>query len=395
MSNTTTNRLHFIDAIRAFAITMMLQGHFVHALLAQDYRDRSNIIYACWEYFRGITAPTFFTITGFVFVFLLLKKQDLGLKNPRVKKGITRAIKLICWGYLLRLSFYAVFTGTINPSFFMVDVLQCIGISLLLLIVIYALGHRLSLRFLQYIFLAIGILVFLFQPLYHNAELSYLPEPIANIFTGHYGSVFTIFPWFGYVCFGGFLAVIFKRFGQQTKFYSFITSLLFLCGFLLIFYSSDFLIILNDLTGFTVFKSVAYNNFLYMRLGDVFILFASFVLLKNIFRSDLISDIGSRTLSIYIIHFFILYGSWFGLGLTKFFSRDLTGTQAIFGAGLFIVTVCFIVLYYYKNEEKLLSYKNSVVQWLYDIIFEVKKLILNSSRVRTVQHRYQQIKSRF
>lgn len=394
MNNTEANRLHFIDAIRAFAITMMLQGHFVHALLAKDFRDRNNSIYYWWEYFRGITAPTFFTITGFVFIFLLLKKQHLGLQNPRIKKGIKRAIKLICWGYLLRLSLYAVFTGTINPSFYMVDVLQCIGVSLILLIGIYVVNYKFNLQFLQYVFLVIGILVFLFQPVYHNAELNYLPELLANYFTGQNGSVFTIIPWFGYVCFGAFLAVVFKRFGQESRFYSFITTLLFLSGFCLIFYSSEFLVVLHNLTRLSVFKAVAYNNFLFMRLGDVFLLFATFVLFKSVFKSNLISEIGSRTLSIYIIHFFVLYGSWFGLGLTKFWYRNLTGIQVIIGAGLFIITVCFIVLYYYKNEEKLLGYKNAVVQWIYDISSEIRKITFSSPRIRSVQNRYQQIKSR-
>ena len=69
-------RLYFIDAIRAFAILMMLQGHFIDTLLAIEYRDPDNIAYSTWLYFRGITAPVFFTISGLIFTYLLIKAKE-------------------------------------------------------------------------------------------------------------------------------------------------------------------------------------------------------------------------------------------------------------------------------------------------------------------------------
>ena len=41
-------RLYFIDAIRAFAILMMLQGHFIDTLLAIEYRDANNLAFSTW-----------------------------------------------------------------------------------------------------------------------------------------------------------------------------------------------------------------------------------------------------------------------------------------------------------------------------------------------------------
>lgn len=153
---THNSRLYFLDAIRAFAIIMMLQGHFVHALLGDEFRDRTNTVYLIWEYFRGMTAPTFFTITGFIFTFLLIKNEFVGLENPRVLKGIKRAVKVIFWGYLLRLSLFAIFKGSFNPSFFYVDVLQCIGTSLLLLIGVYLLFYKKENRLFQRFVVLLG-----------------------------------------------------------------------------------------------------------------------------------------------------------------------------------------------------------------------------------------------
>ncbi|MEC8324240.1 MAG: heparan-alpha-glucosaminide N-acetyltransferase domain-containing protein, partial [Bacteroidota bacterium] len=71
-----TKRIYFIDAIRAFAILMMLQGHFIDTLLAVEFRDTSYLAYNIWHYFRGITAPTLFSISGLIFTYLMLKSNN-------------------------------------------------------------------------------------------------------------------------------------------------------------------------------------------------------------------------------------------------------------------------------------------------------------------------------
>ncbi|WP_103072468.1 heparan-alpha-glucosaminide N-acetyltransferase domain-containing protein [Aquimarina sediminis] len=351
--NKPASRLHFLDAIRAFAIIMMLQGHFVHSLLSDLYRDTNNVVYATWEYFRGITAPVFFTITGFIFIYLLLKQKVGGLENPRVLKGIKRAVKIIFWGYLLRLSFYSLFTGAVNPSFFYVDVLQCIGTSLLLLIGLYLVLYRINASVFLNSILGFGVIIFLLQPMYGSCILEFLPQTIANYFTNRNGSVFTLLPWFGYVCFGSYMAGLFLKYKEHKNFYSYAIMVLLSLGIILVFFSSAVLMLFYDFTGITIFKSVAYNNFLFIRLGNVCVLFSVFIMLRNYFTSQVLTKIGGKTLSIYILHFFILYGSWFGLGLSRFFYHSLTPLQVLIGALIFVVGICVLVLYYYKYEEEL------------------------------------------
>ncbi len=373
------SRLYFLDAIRAFAIMMMLQGHFVHALLGDTYRDENSTIYSVWEYFRGMTAPTFFTITGFIFTYLLLKQNTVGLDNPRVLKGIKRAVKVIFWGYLLRLSFYAVFNGTLNPSFFYVDVLQCIGTSLLLLIGVYLILYRYyNQRLFQNTILGLGIAIFLLQPVYGECILDFLPQTIANYFTNKNGSIFTLLPWFGYVCFGSFMATLFLKYGKHQAFYTYTAITLLSIGLMLIFYSSNLFMLLHDITDLMIFRSVAYNNFLFIRLGNVCILFTIFILLKNYMSHPVITKIGGRTLSIYIIHFFVLYGSWFGLGLNSFFYHDLSPVEVTIGALLFVMGICALVLYYYKYEDKIKIQMQYVLESFYKIIhINIPEVFLN------------------
>jgi len=374
MTTQPTNRLHFLDAIRAFAIIMMLQGHFVHALLGDVYREQGNVLYVIWKYFRGMTAPTFFTITGFIFTYLLVKQKTSGIENPRVLKGVKRAIKVIFWGYLLRISLYAIFNGTINPSFFYVDVLQCIGTSLLLLLGLYLIFFRDSGVLFQNVVLTLGIVIFLLQPLYGSCIIEFLPTTVANYFTNHNGSIFTLFPWFGYVCIGSFMAVIFFKYKKHKSFYSYAAVCLMSIGILLVFNSSSILMFLNTITGIGVFKSVAYNNFLFIRLGNVCMLFSVFIMLKNYMVYPIFTKIGGKTLSIYIIHFFVLYGSWFGIGLNRFFHRELTPIMVVIGALLFVIGICCLVLFYYRHEEKL---KAQVRIIMYPLVKKIKPVLFD------------------
>ena len=79
-------RLYFIDIVRAIAILMMLQGHFVDTLLDPQFRNDDYTAFRIWSYFRGITAPTFFTISGLIFTYLMLKAKQKGELNFRIKK---------------------------------------------------------------------------------------------------------------------------------------------------------------------------------------------------------------------------------------------------------------------------------------------------------------------
>ena len=96
----TQSRIVFLDALRAFAILMMLQGHWMSGLLDVNQLDTTHWGYQFWLYCRGFTAPAFFTLTGWVFCFLLLKNPLQGTQNPRIKKGLKRGVELLIWGYL-------------------------------------------------------------------------------------------------------------------------------------------------------------------------------------------------------------------------------------------------------------------------------------------------------
>ncbi|MBV7268007.1 heparan-alpha-glucosaminide N-acetyltransferase domain-containing protein [Winogradskyella luteola] len=342
-------RLYFIDAIRAFAILMMLQGHFIDTLLDVSYRDESKTIFWIWKYFRGITAPTFFTISGLIFSYLLIRAKNNGNLQQRMRKGLNRGLMLIGIGYLLRVPIFKWLIGKFSSYFLIVDVLQCIGISLIIIVIIYKLTLKKTLVF-SILMLVLGLSIFLTEPLYRYLEYPNVPVLFSNYLTKANGSVFTILPWLGYMAFGAFISTLFYRYLERPRFKLAIVIGFFVCGLFLIFKSSWLFNQLYYLLNVKLFEDVAYYNYLFIRLGNVLILFSVFYLLEKYIKQPLILRIGQKTLSIYVIHFIVIYGSFTGIGLHQLVGKTLTPWQALIGALTFLTTVCFISFYYARTN---------------------------------------------
>lgn len=369
-------RLYFIDMMRAFAICMMLQGHFTDSLLGYEFRDPDNIFYSTWLYFRGITAPVFFTVSGFIFTYLLIKDEvHQGWDNIRVRKGVKRGLTLVAVGYALRMNIGGLLIGEIYDGFYMIDVLQCIGISLLLIISIYMFSLGKNKLIMPAILLASTLFLFTFEPIYSKLSFDFLPKMFANYFTKRNGSVFTIFPWFGYAAFGAFMAFIFNKYKQHAQLYQRAIVICFVASMLLLYGSSPLFYNLHQWTNIDLFGLMFDNNYLYARLGNVLLYFSIFMLLENVITSSRIREIGQNTLSIYIIHFMLLYGSFTGLGLYKFWNHELSPIIIVPGALAFVMINVYLSNRYnlYKTDVKntIASAKQDVMVWCIEMYYTI------------------------
>ena len=368
----TTSRLIFIDIIRAFAICMMLEGHFIDGLLAPEYRDENNLFYATWHYIRGMTAPVFFTVSGFIFTYLLIKEQNpakMGWNHVRVQKGVRRGINLIIIAYLLRANIFNLFTpGYTDMNVRRVDVLHCIGLSLLFLIAFYLLTYRRKNRLrMSIMLLGTTFVAFFFEPIYSHLTYEYLPMALANYFTKENGSVFTIFPWFGYASLGGFMGFLFYKNRENPHLYRNMIIWYIFLGVILITFPYWMGKIADTLQIHSL-QLIAHGDYLIKRIGNVLLFFALFMILRHVITSPTLQKIGQNTLSIYVIHYIILYGSFTGMGLYRYFHDQLTPWQAIIGAILFVVVTILITFLYMRKEalidEKIDSIKAKIYQFL-------------------------------
>ena len=95
-------RIVFLDLLRALAVMMMVEGHTIDVLLFDEYRSYDYPGFKLWQFTRGMTAPIFLLTAGTVFIYLLRSTALPFRDNPRVAKGVKRALLLFALGYLLR-----------------------------------------------------------------------------------------------------------------------------------------------------------------------------------------------------------------------------------------------------------------------------------------------------
>jgi uncharacterized membrane protein len=374
-------RLHHIDSLRAYAILMMLQGHFIDTLINPAYRVSGHPLYETWLFCKGFTAPIFFTVTGLVLIYLIFRKEDVEYRDARIRKAFRRGLYLIFWGYLLRANFFGMMAGQIYREFWKIDVLHCIGIGMLMLSGLYWMCKKMPPIAFQAALLFSSVLIFLLEPLYMSFNYEGLPSGISNYLTRANGSVFTPFPWIGYTLLGGFLGLVYvKNIHRQFFGIKILPIVLASLGFFLMQKSSWLFMQFHHASELMVFKQVAYNNYLFIRLGHVFLFIAAFIFMEKILaRFQLFNEIGRSTLNIYIIHFVILYGSWLGWGLSSFWSKSLTPLNSILGALLFIITISLAALKVdqvkaWVNEKKLMVEIKKLRQ---EAMLNLKSILLN------------------
>jgi uncharacterized membrane protein len=352
----TTDQAHrviFIDLMRAIAVLQMVQGHTIHVLLSTDLRTSEFPLYSIWFFLRGMTAPIFMFTAGTTFTYLFRSVKKPFEENYRVKKGIRRALLLLFIGYMLRYPSWTIVdfsevSAEAWQSFFIVDVLQLIGFSLLLLLAILFLTEKLKLNF-TITFIVTATLIFLASPFMYKIDwISHLPAPIAAYFYSGSGSLFPIFPWAGYVVSGAVLGsylaqnpMVFKssRFSKLLAVVGIAFSLVAIFSYLIL-----------QANGFGNIDPQVTPQTIFFRLGFVLLLTAivSYISLKVERIPHVLILFGRNTLLIYVLHLIILYGSIWTPGLNLLWGESLSGWQSFFAALVMITLMTYLVLLIHK-----------------------------------------------
>jgi uncharacterized membrane protein len=356
-------RLYFIDIARSIAILLMLEGHFVDNGLMDVYRDTNNDIYNAWLFVRGFTSPIFLTITGIVFTYLLIGNNHLEyFKNNRIKKGYKRVVELLFWGYVVQV--YAF------------HVLQCIGIGILSILILYGIYKAVKIIPLWVYFFFAGTIIFSSYIVISSWPKEYYwPESapifIQNMFHGKY-SVFPILPRMGYTMYGAMIGVILYTYKSKVKEWSFILSV-FLIGALLYFFLKDILLILDGIFAHPIYHLYKVD-WLYECLGMVLIILSILIAIEKFIgeiKPNLFLKIGQNTLTIYILHMVVLYGSITGFGINRVIHKNLTPWQILPATICFILF--FVILIYYLDEIKLkLDFILKPIKKLVNKLFYIK-----------------------
>jgi uncharacterized membrane protein len=358
-------RIVFLDLLRALAVMMMVEGHTIDVLLSNEYRSNDYLGFKLWQFTRGVTAPIFLLTAGTVFIYLLRAPALPFRDNPRGAKGVKRALLLFALGYLLRFpspSIIGVFSAPDEQwrAFWIVDALQLIGMGILLLLFGAFLSEKLRLNDLA-VFGCGGLFFFVCAPFFEQIDWSgWLPASVAAYFYSGSGSLFPLFPWAGYVIFGGVLDAYLACADRRPEPYGLSRRLIVVGVALLALYS--FVGHLKA-AGYGPVQFWASNpDLALLRLGSVLLLIVPIASLSARVRAVPLTllTMGRRTLPIYLLHLVILYGSPWNPGINRLCDKCLPLWPSLFAALLMLVLMVGLTVAYDKIEFRKPMAKSSI-----------------------------------
>lgn len=203
-------RTAFLDWLRLIATFQMVQGHTIDALLATA--ERNGPVFAAWTWARGLTAVAFLFVAGYSYSVATLSRVDAHLADRNaVRRRFRRALLLIAIGYLLHAPLIAPFVEAEDAraalaEALIVDVLQCIGVTLLVLE-----GITLLLRSRLLVAMVAGVAALAALALAPWTEAIRSDGPLAPLLhyvTTNGGSLFPLIPWSGYMFAGVAVAAL-------------------------------------------------------------------------------------------------------------------------------------------------------------------------------------------
>ncbi len=336
-------RVEAVDLFRFFVLFFMIQGHLFRAYLLPAIRQEQW--YKVHEVFHGFVAPGFLFTAGFAaFLSFHNKWQNYIHLDRAFFKRLRRILFVIAVGYWIHLPFLSlrktlqfVSQGKAN-DFLRADILQCIGVGLLLFTLLAVLLKN---EKIVVLFSALaGALFFLLPDTVRQIRL----HPVIDPYFNYDISVFPVFPWVGFLCIGIVTAYIYSLLKKEI----FFKALLFL-GVLFFpwffFQSSKFYFKaeltfagnLNKTGG--VFLLLWLSDWLMRRWGGRFL--------------EILKKAGSESLFVYVLHLFVIFNSVFRPGLKSLFENSLNVPQALllFFIIQLAVFACSLLYNYVKERQ--------------------------------------------
>jgi uncharacterized membrane protein len=365
--NPDSARVVLVDVVRVLAIVFMIQGHALDVLLAPAYRQ--SLAYDVWLFLRGLTAPTFFILSGASFTLATMRHWENYVQPSwKLLRRLVRFSFFVCLGYAMHLPAASLrdfqFVDAAGwLAWFQADVLQCIGLTLIGLQCLVLCASTPA-RLAWWSGVA-GAVVVLLTPLTWAADWTVLvPLPIAPYFNGHTGSYFPLFPWAGYVLFGAALGYHFRQWSVTPERP---VRLLVAGGAVLGLAGVALVRPLVSLYGNLDFWKTSPSQFL-IRAGCVCLLFAFFARVTSRFRLPVrtFRALSEESLLIYFVHLCILYGSVWNPGLRQMVGATLAPLPTLGGVALLVLAMLLLGWTWnsFKRAEPRRSYVLRFAVWL-------------------------------
>lgn len=321
----TPSRIAFLDIARVVATLTMLMGHTIDALLGPAYR--STPAFAVWTFFRALTPSTFLFVSGFVLGIVTLRELPVVGLTAASTKRLRRFAFYLALGYVLHLPADTLRQIVTLPAdrwrlFFAVDVLQCVAVTLAILQLLVLVG-RTRVR-TGWLAATLAAVVGLATPwVWTTTAPLALPMWLRGYLSPAAGALFPLFPWLGLPAAGLAFAMWYAGIpvahaGRRAlaTFAPVGAACLAAAGLMRWF--------LWEPVGSTEVGPSRPSQFL-LQIGIVCVLLTALAWLVggSRRRSPLLERFGQESLTVYVVHVCIVYGSPWSHGLRRLLGIDL------------------------------------------------------------------------
>ncbi|HTY62399.1 MAG TPA: heparan-alpha-glucosaminide N-acetyltransferase domain-containing protein [Acidobacteriota bacterium] len=351
-------RYGFIDLLRGFALVVMVETHVMNAYLPHELK-KDSVFFFWLAFLNGLVAPTFLFATGFSLMLQGSKQWENWL-----------GLRLAFWKQMRRLGFIALvayyshlqgfrwsrYVAKWNDNDFWakslkVDVLQCIVVSLLVVIALMFIVRKKSLLPWAAMLLAMAV-SFVTPWMWAQDFRDRLPLPLALFLNPHGISLFPIFPWIVFVLAGSAICCFFLHAVEKLQTAAFMRNIAGL-GILLIVGGLLMRDVPYTIPGYVNFYTTS-PLYILIRIGCVLII--SYLLYqwevggKGIPR--LIQMAGQESLLVYGVHLWVIFGFLRGrilgpkLGLQMGYPGCFTMSIAI------IILMLYLAKYYHLLKKQ-------------------------------------------
>lgn len=192
------SRIHAFDWLRGVAVLVMIQTHALVLLLpsihAQDFFKKLVNI-------DGLVAPSFIFSAGFALALVQVRAGLAGRRSEQAQKTFKRILEVLLVATLINWIWFPMYR---EPRWiFRIDILHCIGLSLLLLLPVLV-GLSTRPRVLRWTTLVVALAIFSVSPFGEQVTgiWSLFLNTSPGVLDATTGAQFPLLPWAGYVFLG-------------------------------------------------------------------------------------------------------------------------------------------------------------------------------------------------
>jgi uncharacterized membrane protein len=197
------HRRGYLDWLRGVGVLIMIEAHTLDSWTRIADRPRPSYRWAIVV--GGFGAPIFLFLAGVAMALAANSRMRRGMSDDEAgRRAMRRAWQVFAFAFLFRLQSVVISGGGLR-SFLKVDILNVMGVSMLIAALLWRIAGSTSRRF-WLMTVATLVAAMLTPPIRSTPLLDWLPNAVEGYLRPEPGrSTFTVFPWAGFL-FGGVLA---------------------------------------------------------------------------------------------------------------------------------------------------------------------------------------------